>query len=122
MRTTVLLIAMALGACAHPNQSGDSPGADPRAGTETRAGTEGRSENVPYAYRPGAGTVEYVTRIQADGSAAAGGTAGRMVDGVAYRLTLRMDDGTVQTVLQDSAGFSIGDRVRLTEDGRVIRL
>ena len=37
--------------------------------------------------------------------------------------TQRMDhDGSVQTVLQDSAGFSVGDRVRLTEDGRVIRL
>ena len=85
---------------------------------------EGRAgiEDVPYAYRPGTGTVEYVTRVEMGGTAAAGGTAGRIVDGIAYRLTVRMDDGTVQTVLQDSAGFSIGDRVRLTDDGKVVRL
>jgi hypothetical protein len=86
--------------------------------SEARAGTQ----DVPYAYRPGTGTVEYVTRVEMGGTAAAGGTAGRIVDGIAYRLTVRMDDGTVQTVLQDSAGFSIGDRVRLTDDGKVVRL
>ena len=31
------LVALALGACAFPNQSGDSPGAEPRSATETRA-------------------------------------------------------------------------------------
>ena len=101
----VLLFALA--AYALPNA-----GADP----------QGRTEDVPYAYRPGFGTVEYVTRVEMGGTAAAGGTAGRIVDGIAYRLTVRMDDGTVQTVLQDSAGFSIGDRVRLTDDGKVVRL
>jgi hypothetical protein len=30
-------LVLVLGACAYPNQSGDSPGADPRTGTETRA-------------------------------------------------------------------------------------
>lgn len=100
----VLLLALV---CALPNA-----GADP----------QGRTEDVPYAYRPGFGTVEYVTRVEMGGTAAAGGTAGRIVDGIAYRLTVRMDDGTVQTVLQDSAGFSIGDRVRLTDDGKVVRL
>jgi outer membrane lipoprotein SlyB len=67
--------------------------------------------------------VQSVTRVERGGAAAAGGgTAGRVVDGVAYRLTVRMDDGTVQTVLQDSAEFRPGDRVRLTGDGKVIRL
>ncbi|HZM34479.1 MAG TPA: hypothetical protein VFC18_08275 [Burkholderiales bacterium] len=84
--------------------------------------SRGRSEDVPYAYRSGYGTVEHVTRVEMGGTAAAGGTAGRVVDGIAYRLTVRMDDRTVQTVLQDSPSFSIGDRVHLTEDGRVSRL
>lgn len=119
-RFVSFLAALALGACAYPNQSGDSPGADPQTVTESRAPE--RAAHVPYAYRPGVGTVEYVTRVEAAGTAAAGGTAGRLANGVGYRLVVRMDDGTVQTVLQDSAGFSAGDRVRLTEDGLVIRL
>ncbi|MGQ0544975.1 MAG: hypothetical protein ACT4P3_06515 [Betaproteobacteria bacterium] len=106
-----LFLVLALGACA-----------DPRLGTETRS-PEQRTAEVPYAYRAGTGTVESVTRVEHGGAAAAGGgTAGRMVGGVGYRLSVRMDDGTVQTVLQDSAAFRVGDRVRLTEDGRVIRL
>jgi hypothetical protein len=100
-------LLLALAAYALPNA-----GADPR----------GRTEEVPYAYRPGFGTVEYVTRVEMGGTAAAGGTAGRVIDGVAYRLTVRMDDGTLQTVLQDGPGFSVGDRVHLTEDGKVNRL
>ena len=118
-----LLLVLALAGCAYPSQSGDSPGADPRTATETRAPAESaRTESVPYAYRPGYGIVESVTRLESGGAAAAGGTAGRFVDRVAYRLTIRMDDGTLQTVLQDSPGFAAGDRVRLTEDGNVIRL
>lgn len=102
-----LVLLCALGTFAPPNAGAD------------RAP---RVEEIPYAYRPGTGTVEYVTRVETGGTAAAGGTAGRIVDGVAYRLTVRMDDGSVQTVLQDSAGFSVGDRVRLSQDGMVIRL
>jgi hypothetical protein len=119
-RFVMFPLALVLGACAYPNQSGDSPGASPRTVTESRAPE--RAERVPYAYRAGIGTVESVTRVESAGTAAAGGTAGRLVQGVGYRLAVRMDDGTVQTVLQDSAGFSVGDRVRLTEDGLVIRL
>jgi hypothetical protein len=119
-----LALALALGACATPNRSGDSPGADPHRGTETRSPEQPRrTAEVPYAYRAGVGTVESITRVEHGGAAAAGGgTAGRIVDGVAYRLAVRMDDGTLQTVLQDSAGFRVGDRVRLTTDGKIERL
>jgi outer membrane lipoprotein SlyB len=44
----------------------------------------------------------------------------RMVEG--YQLTLRMDDGTVQHIVQDNRAFQVGDRVHVTTDGRVILL
>lgn len=124
IRVTGLLLMLALGACATPNRSGDSPGANPRTGTETRSPEQPqRTAEVPYVYRAGTGTVESVTRVEHGAAAAAGGgTAGRIVDGVGYRLGVRMDDGTLQTVIQDSAAFRVGDRVRLTADGKIVRL
>jgi outer membrane lipoprotein SlyB len=44
----------------------------------------------------------------------------RTVEG--YQLTLRMDDGTVQHIVQDNRAFQVGDRVHVTTDGRVILL
>jgi outer membrane lipoprotein SlyB len=38
----------------------------------------------------------------------------------AYQLTLRMDNGTVQTLVQDNRAFQVGDRVQVTSDGRVV--
>lgn len=40
----------------------------------------------------------------------------------AYRLTLRMDDGTVQSIVQDNRLFRVGDRVQVTPEGRVIQV
>jgi outer membrane lipoprotein SlyB len=42
------------------------------------------------------------------------------VDG--YQLTLRMEDGSVQNVIQDNRAFQVGDRVQVTNDGRVVLL
>ena len=44
----------------------------------------------------------------------------RTVD--AYQLTVRMDNGAVQTIVQDNRSFQVGDRVQITNDGRVILL
>jgi outer membrane lipoprotein SlyB len=44
----------------------------------------------------------------------------RTVD--AYQLTVRMDNGGVQTIVQDNRSFQVGDRVQITNDGRVILL
>jgi outer membrane lipoprotein SlyB len=44
----------------------------------------------------------------------------RAVD--AYQLTLRMEDGTVQNIVQDNRAFQVGDRVHVTPDGRVVLL
>jgi hypothetical protein len=36
-------------------------------------------------------------------------------------MTLRMDDGTVQTLVVDNRAFLVGDRVQVTPEGRMIR-
>jgi len=39
----------------------------------------------------------------------------------AYRVSVRMDDGSLQVIDQGSSDFQIGDRVRVVGSGRVIR-
>jgi len=47
------------------------------------------------------------------GAAAAGGTTSGMPTDKVYRVTVRLDDGTMQTVvLESSPSYKIGDRVR----------
>ena len=80
-----------------------------------------------YAYRPGTGTVENVRDARV---AIPGGTAPRTplqemakpryMDG--YQLSLRMDDGTTQALTQDSGEFHAGDRVQVTQEGRVLKV
>jgi len=80
-----------------------------------------------YAFRPGTGTVENVREARV---AIPGGTApvtplkrmaqARYVEG--YQLSLRMDDGTVQAITQDSDAFHAGDRVQITQEGRVLKV
>ena len=80
-----------------------------------------------YAFKPGDGTVENVrqARVQIPGGTAPATPLKRFtepswVDG--YQLALRMDDGTTQAMTQDSAAFHAGDRVQVTEQGRVLKL
>lgn len=76
---------------------------------------------APTAVRfdAGNGTVTSVSRIAAVAPSASAGAsvAGRDV----YRLGLRMDDGTTQTLDQDSSAFRVGDRVEVTRDAHIIR-
>jgi outer membrane lipoprotein SlyB len=77
---------------------------------------------VARAYRPGVGTVESasVVSLPSGNPAAAGGTAGAATNPrMAYRL--KMLDGTMQDVVQDGERFELGEQVRLTADGRVVR-
>jgi len=79
-----------------------------------------------YAFRPGTGTVE---NVQAARVAIPGGTAPktplqqmtapRWMEG--HQLSLRMDDGTVQAITQDSDAFHVGDRVQVAPEGRVLK-
>lgn len=47
-------------------------------------------------------------------------TRARWIDG--YQLSLRMDDGTTQAITQDSAQFQAGDRVQVTDQGRILKV
>jgi outer membrane lipoprotein SlyB len=83
----------------------------------------------------GAGTGRALATI---GGAVAGGAAGNTIEsreadrrasldrrasvGDAIQLNLRMDDGGVQSILQDNRQFQVGDRVQITGDGRVFRI
>jgi hypothetical protein len=80
-----------------------------------------------YAYKPGDGTVENVrqARVQIPGGTAPSTALRRFtepswVEG--YQLSLRMDDGTTQAITQDSGAFHAGDRVQVTQQGRVLKL
>jgi ABC-type Fe3+-hydroxamate transport system substrate-binding protein len=76
--------------------------------------------SVP-ALRAGYGIVEAVSLVyQAPTpSASAGGTAAAVPG--PFRLMLRMDDGSLQNIVQDYRGFMVGDRVQVTTDGRILR-
>ena len=78
------------------------------------------------AYRAGFGVIEAIAAERYTAprlpSAGAGGTVGHAIDRTGYRLTVRMDDGSLQSIAQDNRDFRVGDRVQLTGDGRVIRM
>jgi hypothetical protein len=72
------------------------------------------------AYRPGSGIVESISLVSLPASAAAGGTLPPVVSGP-YRITMRMDDGSNQTLVVNNRAFLVGDRVQITSDGRLTR-
>jgi hypothetical protein len=73
-------------------------------------------------FQPGNGTVTAVNLVQVTpASASTGSSSGSVVTRSAYRLTMRMDDGTVQTLDQDSGAFRVGDRVEITRDAHIYR-
>jgi len=87
-----------------------------------------------FAYRPGFGVVTDVREARVaipdgaiSGSAAAGGRltplerAARPRWTQGHQLTLRMDDGTTQVITQDSEAFQAGERVQVTQEGRVLK-
>jgi hypothetical protein len=65
------------------------------------------------AYRPGTGTVE---RVMAAPVAAAGGTVSAVPSERMNRLTVRMDDRSVQYIDTDMANIRSGMRIELTPD------
>ena len=91
------------------------------------AGTVAPAPATPVApvapigsYRPGFGIIESISLVTLPASASAGGTLPPVVSGP-YRMTLRMDDGSIQTVIQDTRAFLVGDRIQIMSDGRLIR-
>jgi len=76
------------------------------------------------AWKSGAGVIQTISlgAPKTEESASAGGTAPSAVTGMGpYRMTLRMDDGTVQTLTVDNRAFLVGDRVQVSPEGRMIR-
>jgi hypothetical protein len=72
------------------------------------------------ASRSGYGIVESISLVTLPASATAGGTLPPVVSGP-YRMTMRMDDGNIQTMIVDNRAFLVGDRVQILSDGRLIR-
>jgi hypothetical protein len=73
---------------------------------------------APKAYRPGSGIIESASVVSL--SSSAGATAGATSTAtMAYRL--KMADGTMQDVVQQGERFELGEQVRLTGDGRLVR-
>jgi len=95
------VIALALGACSTPPQTGGPSQPNPNIVT-----------NV-HPYQPGNGVVQSASA--APMMAGAGSSSEPM-----QRLEIRMDDGRIQYVDTSSREFTKGTRVQLTED-RLIR-
>ena len=141
LATLLGVLALAgLNACStyDPNATPSPPNPDPGAAATTRApdtstpapvvsstppAVVASGPTVPY--RPGYGRVEAITTVpiaSQRSTAAAGGTVGNIYGPAGYQLSVRMDDGSVQSIIQDNPAFRVGDRIQLTSDGRVIRL
>ena len=76
-------------------------------------------------WKSGAGVIQSISLGSPSGSsdsASAGGSASSAVTGMGpYRMTLRMDDGTVQTLVVDNRAFLVGDRVQVSPEGSMTR-
>lgn len=70
--------------------------------------------------RAGRGIIESISLAGPTASASAGGTAAPSASGP-YRITVRMDDGNLQTLVVDNRAFLVGDRVQVTPEGRLVR-
>ncbi|HEY1290388.1 MAG TPA: hypothetical protein VGF58_18810 [Burkholderiales bacterium] len=85
----------------------------------------GPAPTASSAWKSGAGVIQTISLGAPSGSsdsASAGGTAPSAVAGMGpYRMTLRMEDGTVQTLNVDNRAFLVGDRVQVSPEGRMIR-
>jgi uncharacterized lipoprotein YbaY len=109
-----------LAACAAPTPDRAPPTA-----------ASGTVQGIPYAapalgapasaYRPGAGVVEsasVVSLATSPSDAAAGGTT-QENGGATMGYRVKMDDGSMQSILQKGERFAVGERVEVTADGRL---
>ena len=88
--------------------------------TGAPAASASAGSSVASAWKPGVGVIQAISLGAAQASASAGGTTSSAVSGP-YRMTLRMDDGSVQALVVDNRAFLVGDRVQVTPEGRMIR-
>lgn len=123
------VLAAGLGACASYEEpvpastAAVAPPAPVVAVTPTPASTPSALATLkPGSFRAGNGILESIglVTLPQSSASAGGGTVAGPAPGP-YRLTIRMDDGTIQTVVQDTRALLVGDRVQITQDGRLIR-
>ena len=124
-------LALALSALAAAGLAGCTTYYDPPPATPvtTTSGTPvlSASSTVPAptapnsAFRTGYGIIESISLVTLPASASAGASQPAVVGGP-YRMTLRMDDGSIQTVIQNTRAFLVGDRIQIAADGRLVRL
>jgi hypothetical protein len=124
--TSIVVLVAALGACATPEEPRPAASAPVQPAAPVVAATPASTPTAlatlkPGTFRAGGGILESIGLITLPASAAAGGTVPPGPVPGPYRLTIRMDDGNVQTVQADTRALLVGDRVRITEDGRLIR-
>ncbi len=140
-----LAAAAALGACAAPDRVATTN--DPNA-SRTAIGpvtgqpvlyvqgapVAGGQQLVPASatFKPGSGTIESIALVHIVPASAgplvplapspsAGATSVPGERALAYRLTIKMDDGSYQAVDQTSRNFLVGDRVALAGNGQVTK-
>ena len=130
-----ILAAATLGACAVNEQLTDNPPARTSGGPVTTvsgqpvlyssgAPLQGSPVLVPAtaAFKPGNGVIESIALVHiVPAGSVPSASAGAPGQPVAYRLTIRMDDGSFQAVDVNNRNFMVGDRISLTGDGRVTR-
>lgn len=78
------------------------------------------TQTTSSGYRSGYGIVESISLVTLPAAASAGGTLPPVVSGP-YRVTVRMDEGSIQTMIVDNRAFLVGDRLQIMSDGRLIR-
>jgi len=73
---------------------------------------------VQASLRPGYGVVESISLVNPP-SASTGGPA---VVSAPYRLTVRMDDNTVQWMDVTDRDYRVGDRLQINADNRILKM
>jgi hypothetical protein len=73
---------------------------------------------TPAHVRPGYGVIEAISLVNPP-SASAGGPA---VVSAPYRLTVRMDDNSVQWLDVADRDYRVGDRLQISADNHILRM
>lgn len=76
---------------------------------------------VATASRSAFGLIESISLVTLPAASASAGASLPAAAPGPYRVTLRMDEGDVQTLVVDNRAFLVGDRVQIMPDGRLIR-
>lgn len=75
------------------------------------------------AHRPGVGVIESasVVSLSSPSPSASGGATASAVMSATMAYRVKMADGMTQNIVQAGERLAVGDRVEITQDGRLIR-